>query len=254
MIHFKSSELFLITGGSSGLGKAIALRINELGGNVVAVGRNIDRLADAKQSATYPELFNYEIKDLSVNIDEIPEWFKLLAKKYDSFIGLVLSHGIMYMLPLQAEKVTKAKELFDTNFFSNIALIKGFSQKNVNAGKGSSIVCISSFTSQLGIPATSSYSASKAALNSLVRTSAIELSRNGIRVNAILSGHILTELLTSGKQVLSSSMIENLKSKYPLGLGEPKDVANLACFLLSNSARWITGSSFIIDGGASINF
>ena len=98
------------------------------------------------------------------------------------------------------------------------------------------------------------YSASKGAINSAVKALAVELARDGIRINSILPGHIMTELLSSDKKVFSEEFIDSLKKKYPLGLGKPEDVANLTCFLLSDASRWITGSNIVIDGGASLNF
>lgn len=254
MIQFNKDDLFLVTGASSGLGRAISLKIIKLGGRVIGIARNVERLKETKYLCSDPNNFNFESIDLTANIEEIPKVIKVIAEKYGKFEGMALSAGIQHTLPLQAEKIEKSKKLFDINFFSNLALIKGFCKKSNNTGSGNSIVCISSFTSLVGVAATVSYSASKGALNSAVKTLAVELARNNIRINSISPGHILTEMLTDGNKSLSEKQMEILTQKYPLGLGEPEDVANTVCFLLSDAAKWITGANIVVDGGASINF
>jgi len=254
MIKFQNSDLFLVAGGSSGLGKAICYKINELGGSVVAIARNTEKLLSAKKGSSNPDLFFIESKDLTTEIDNLPLWLVSLAEKYGKFRGYVHSAGIQETLPLSSTKVEKAKVLFDINLFSALSLCKGFAKKSVNTGQGSSIVLISSFVSNLGLAATVSYSASKGALNSAMKVMAVELARDGIRVNSILPGHVVTELFSNDAKVSSENFVNSLKQKYPLGLGKPEDIANLSCFLLSNSSSWITGSEIVIDGGASIMF
>ncbi|MCX6154593.1 MAG: SDR family NAD(P)-dependent oxidoreductase [Candidatus Kapabacteria bacterium] len=254
MISFKKDNISLVSGAGSGLGRAISIRIIELGGSVIGVGRNEDKLNKTKNLCSIPENFYIEPRDLTTDFDNLPIWLKTLSEKYGKLSGLVNCAGIQETMPLAAIKIENSRKLFDINYFANIALIKGFSKKNNNIGTGSSIVCISSFTSLIGLPATTNYSASKGAINSMVKTLAVELARDGIRINSILPGHIITELMTSENNKLSEQQLDSLKKKYPLGFGEPEDVADLTCFLLSNSSKWITGSNIVIDGGASINF
>ena len=254
MVKFDSSDIFLVAGGSSGLGKAICYKINELGGKVVAIARNPEKLESAKENSPFPDLFFTEQKDLTDGIDNLPMWLVSLTEKYGKFKGLVYSAGIQETLPLSSVKTEKAKALFDINYFSAISLIKGFAKKSVNAGSDSSIVLISSFVSHLGVPATINYSASKGALNSAMKVIAVEMARDNIRANSILPGHVITELFSRDTKVFNENFVNTLKQKYPLGLGQPEDVANLTCFLLSDSSRWITGSEIVIDGGASILF
>jgi NAD(P)-dependent dehydrogenase (short-subunit alcohol dehydrogenase family) len=252
-MNFNSSDLFLISGANSGLGKAITYKIIELGASVVSIARNQEKSEAAKIAATNPEKFNIELRDLSENTDSLALWINELAAKYGKFRGFVHCAGIQETLPLQAVNFEKMKKLFDINFFAGLALAKGISKKQNNIGAGTSLVFISSFVSRIGLPGIVGYTASKGALNAAVRTLAVELARNGIRVNAILPGHIETELLSEDKN-LNEKFIETLRQKYPLGLGKPDDVANAACFLLSDDARWISGTELVVDGAGSLIF
>lgn len=252
MVSFSHNDIFLVTGASNGIGKAIAEMIIQLGGKVIGIGRNEDKLMSMK--ALYNDDFDYEIKDLSCEVADLTNWFLQLSKKYGKFRGLALAAGIQETRPISILKEDKLQELFNTNLFSNLFLLKGFSKKSVRAEGQCSCVLISSLASELGIAGIASYSASKGAINSAVKSLAVELARDNIRINAILPGHIETEMLTKDNKFYNQEFSDKLKAKYPLGLGKAVDVANLACFLLSDKASWISGGNYIIDGAASINF
>ncbi len=254
MISFDENDVFLVTGASSGIGREISKKIILLGGNVIGIGRNAEKLTETKNECTSPENFSPIIKDLTEDIENLDKWLDSISDKFGKFKGLVLSAGSQYTLPISADNIKKARELFDINFFCNVALIKGFIKKRNNQGEGSSIVAISSFTANLGLGGISMYSASKSAINSFVRTASVELARQKIRINSISPGHVKTDLLTDSKSGLAQAFLEKITDRYPLGLGSTEDIANLTCFLLSEQSSWITGSNIIIDGGASINF
>lgn len=253
MFSFSGNDIILVTGASSGIGKEIALELNSIGANIIATGRNFFELQKSKDTSSNKDLFNIEHRDITEDIDENLNWVNSLVEKYGALKSMVLCAGIDQTLPIQTLNYSKSKSVFDVNFFANEILLKAFSKRKNNQGSGSTVVCISSIMASLTSPALANYSASKAALESLVRTSALEFATNGIRVNAIASGHILTPLLTENKN-LPKNYIENLKAKYPLGLGEPKDIANAVAFLISDNAKWITGTTLTIDGGTSIKF
>jgi NAD(P)-dependent dehydrogenase (short-subunit alcohol dehydrogenase family) len=131
-------------------------------------------------------------------------------------------------------------------------LCKGFQSKSCFHKKNPSITWISSIASLMGNKGIVSYCASKGAINAAVRALAIESSMKKIRVNAVLPGIVKTPMIEKEATIFTPEALEQLENEYPLGLGEPADIAELVCFLISNKARWISGQSIIIDGGRSL--
>jgi len=252
MIEFEKIDLFFVTGAGSGIGRQIAKQIMRLGGSVLGIGRNEDKLIILKDE--FPNSFNYEMRDLSNEIEDIPAWFAELTKKYGRVRGLVLSAGVQDTRPISILKLDVLLHQFNTNLFSNLFIIKAFAKKSNRAEGNTSVVTISSLASERGIPGISIYSASKGGLNSAVKSLAVELAKDKIRINAILPGHVETEMLTKDNKFFSEDYLAKLKSKYPLGLGTTEQVANFACYLLSDASGWTTGANYIIDGGASVSF
>ena len=252
MAKFERSDIFLVTGASSGIGRQTALRINELGGSVIATARRAQKLADLKEKATHPDSLFIEEKDLSKDLDDLPKWVLSLSKKYGKLKGVVMAAGVCQIFSLKAISIQKTKELFDINFFSNLALAKGFCDKRVNIGSGSSMVFVSSVGSMVGEAGLSEYSASKGAINSAVRSLAMEHGKLGIRVNSVLPGIVRTEMIEMLGDIYDQKYLDEMSAKYPLGLGNPQDVADPICFLLADEARWITGQNIVIDGGGSL--
>ena len=249
---YTSEDIFLITGATSGIGKGVALELNKLGATIIAVGRNLDKLNTLKNKVKDIENLILEEKDLSKS-EGLDKWILSLSKKYGKLKGLVLSAGIQQIIPLSSVlSVEKSKELFEINYFSNMQLTKGFCDRRANIGKGSSIVFLSSIASIRGNSGIVGYAASKGAINSAVKSLAIEVARLGIRVNAVLPGFVMTEMIESWKEIYTKEYIEDMNKSYPLGIGEVRDVVDPILFLLSDKAKWITGSKIIVDGGGSL--
>ena len=95
------------------------------------------------------------------------------------------------------------------------------------------------------------YCSSKAAVLGLVRAAALELAKTGFRVNAVLPGYCVTPMTLRGEQVRTAEQIRQVVDDHPLGPGRPEDVANAAAFLLADTARWITGTALLVDGGCA---
>jgi NAD(P)-dependent dehydrogenase (short-subunit alcohol dehydrogenase family) len=132
---------------------------------------------------------------------------------------------------------------------SAMMLVKAFRRSGC-ALSGSGIVLFSSVIGMVGAPGLSIYSASKAALVGFTRSAALELSAYGLRINCVAPGIVKTAMVGRSLEE-TQEQYEIMKSKYPLGLGCPRDVAYAAAFLLADTGRWITGTALVVDGGYS---
>lgn len=245
------NQLFLVTGASSGIGFGTAKKLNTLGAKVIAVGRSEEKLKNLKNSCKYKENLICEIRDLS-EISGLDKWVLELSKKYGRLKGGVLCAGMQQIMPISLSKsIEKSKELFEINYFSSMQIAKGFCDRRVNIGEGSSLVFISSIAAIEGNGGIVSYSASKGAISSAVKSLAKEVSKSRIRVNAVLPGFLQTPMTKSLSNVYTNEYIKRLENEYPLGIGSVEDVVNPIIFLLSSYARWITGENLVVDGGAS---
>lgn len=228
----------LVVGASSGIGYAIAKLLSKEH-TVVAVARREDRLK---------EFENYEIFDV-LDLETIASFVKDLVKKYGKFDSLIYCAGTQNIKPLKVTKVDEAKELFDINYFAPLFFAKAFSSKRSINSDGSIlfISSIAGFKPESGIL---NYSASKSALNNLTQGLAKEIAP--IRVNAIAPGFLETEMTDSFSHIYSDEFKSKLSKEYPLGLGGVDDVANLAEFLVSKKAKYITGDIIRVDGGGML--
>lgn len=241
-----NSQYVMITGAASGIGSSITELIIKEGAKVIGVGRDEEKLKSLKEK--YPNNFDYEIKDLTEDIDSNVDWFSQICKDYGPIRTLILNAGSTALIPISSSRSKQSSELLSINYSAALSLIKAFVKSKNNIGEGASVVAISSISAHLGIKGLADYSASKAALNSLIRTASSEFSKKKIRFNSISAGHIETEMTKSTVD------LEMIAKKYPLGLGSPEDVAELCVFLASNRSKWITGQDIVVDGGASIDF
>lgn len=239
----------LITGGSSGIGRAVAKIFSQQGAQVIIVGRNSERLNQTLASLDGD-------KHLSMQCDvaepsSIENLFKDVCGDVGELDAVIHCAGIQKTLPLQALKETDFEQVFNTNVKSAQFLAKSYRKKGRYNPSGSSLVFMSSVAGTCGEPAISTYSASKAALLGLSKSLASELARNKIRVNCIAPGHVETEMAIEFSQTLTAEQNQRIHDKHPLGLGTPEDVANAALYLASDLSRWVTGTTLYVDGGYS---
>lgn len=245
--------IYLVTGTSSGIGYAIAQELLSQNYSVVGVSRKITPKVSLLIQ-DYPSTYTHELRDLSIEIDSLPEWVKNLASNYGRFSGLVHSAGIQQILPLRSTNYTTMLNLFNINVFAALFLAKGIADRRCNVGEGTSIVFLSSLASNTGSPGIITYSASKAAINGAMRSMSRELASQKIRVNSVLPGFVETEMTEKWKDVYSAEYIDTMRKNYPLGLGTPEDVASMVIFLLTSKSKWITGCEFNVSGGATLGF
>jgi NAD(P)-dependent dehydrogenase (short-subunit alcohol dehydrogenase family) len=239
----------LVTGAGSGIGRATAVLLSELGAAVVLVGRDADKLSKTSQLLTRGD-FAIVPFDLSTP-ETIPEWMRTTATELGRFDGLVHCAGIQTFNPLRSLTVKGFERLLTVNTVSAAMLIKAMQNLDCGADRAS-IVMVASAAAILGIPANGPYGASKAAVMSLVRTFALETVDRHIRINAVAPALVETEIVQRSRELMTADAFQSMVEKHPMGIGRPEDIANAICFLLSDAARWITGTTLVIDGGMSV--
>jgi NAD(P)-dependent dehydrogenase (short-subunit alcohol dehydrogenase family) len=240
-----TGKRILVTGASSGIGRACAVVSAKLGATIVGVARNRERLNET--IALLPggkHLFI--VSDLSV-LDSIGKVFESACTEGEKLHGLVHAAGICPAIPIQAMSARAMQDVMTVNFFAFMEMVKYFAKKKYSSG--GSIVGISSVSGSVGVQALSIYGASKGALDSAVRSLAIELHPKGFRINSVVPSNVRTPMYDAMEQINDPESLKNIMAKQPLGLGDPDDVAHAAAFLLSDAARFITGTNLVVDGG-----
>lgn len=236
----------LATGASSGIGKATAIICSKLGAKVIAVGRNEERLKDTLSQLEGEEHL-YFVCDLQSS-EQIDNMIQSLPEIH----GLVNNAGTSIMAPVQFIKEDTFKNLLQIDTISPIILLQKLLKKKL-LKRGASVVFTSSMAAMGDVaPGNSMYVACKGAVSSFIQCAALELGPKGIRVNAVCPAMIDTPLAHEG---VTEEQFEEFKKRYPLGtIGEPDDIGFGIAYLLSNAAKWVTGTNMIIDGGVSVNY
>jgi len=236
----------LVTGASSGIGKATAKLLAELGCQVVLVARNEERL-----QATRAEMMGngHLIKQVDLSdVECIEDLLKEVVAAVGSLAGLVHCAGLHRTMPIRFEKPAIDDPLWRTNYFAAVALVTAFRKPYMHS-EHSSVVLVSSVMGLVGQPGVSAYCASKGALHAFCRAAALELAREKVRVNCVAPGFVRAMLSFESQNALTLEQLQDIENYHPLGLGSPEDVANAIVFLLANTGLWITGSTLVVDGG-----
>ncbi len=236
----------LVTGASSGIGRETAILLSELGARVILAGRDRDRLEETRNRMQNGD-HRVECFDLC-QADSIPEWVKRIVSEVGPLHGLVHSAGIHRAAGIQMANTARIDAVMHSNVTTAIMLTKALRQKGC-AARGGSLVLLSSVAGLAGQAGISIYSASKAALMGFVRSAALELAPEGLRVNCVAPGYVDTEMAQRFREVLTDEQYQAIQRMHPLGIGQPRDVANAIAFLLAETGRWITGSTLVLDGG-----
>jgi len=243
-------KVAIITGGASGLGLAMARKFTAQRLTTIIIGRDAAKLDAAAQDLgplCVPIAFDVN------NLAQVPALVQDIVRQHGFIAILVNNAGINLKKPMTEVSDEEFQRILLTNVTSVFALTRAVA-KGMLAEKYGCIINISSMAAHYGLPGVVPYSASKAAIEGMTRTMAVELSPQGIRVNCIAPGFIATKMSATA---LDSDPERKRKvlSRTPMGkLGIPDDVANVAYFLTTDEAAFMTGAVIPVDGGNSIGF
>ncbi|MES2762995.1 MAG: SDR family oxidoreductase [Bacteroidota bacterium] len=243
-------KTILITGASSGIGKATAVLFSQLDANVIVTARNEETLSETFKELKSSDKHQKIIADLT-NISDIKNLVKALPVAID---GIVHCCGKVLPVPVKFIKQSQLDDVFSVNYFSAVNLISELlSAKKIN--NNSSIAFISSVSTLHAYFGGAPYISSKAALEGYAKTLALELAPKKIRVNVLQPALVRTAIFDSTiNAAIDAEKMNELVNSYPLGVGEPIDVANALAFFMSDVSKWITGSSLKMDGGLTLGF
>lgn len=237
-------KVVLVTGASSGIGRATAIECSRLGATVVITARNENRLRE-----TFDMLSGDSNQMILCDLAD-DEAINKLVEEVPHLDGLVNNAGYQEYLPVPFIKKDKLEAIMAVNTIAPIALLqKLLRAKKVT--KGASIVFTSSLAG-LGInaPGNSMYAATKGAISAFVTGAAIDLAPKKIRVNAVCPGMVNTAIMDYG--TVGEEELKADAANYPLGrYGEPEDIAYAIIYLLSDASSWVTATNLVIDGGVS---
>lgn len=246
----QTQKVAIITGGTSGLGLAMAKKFVEKEILTIVTGRD-----DAKLKETKESLGNLcvPLKMDMTKLEQIPTYIKEITDKYGKIDILVNNAGINLKKELTSVTDEDFQRILMTNLTGVFAISREVSKVMIAQKKGY-IINISSMAAHYGLPKVVAYSASKAAIEGMTRSMAVELSPLGILVNCIAPGFIKTNMSSTALDS-DPERKRRVLERTPMGkLGLPEDVANTAYFLVSDENKFITGAIIPVDGGNSVGF
>jgi NAD(P)-dependent dehydrogenase (short-subunit alcohol dehydrogenase family) len=245
-IDFQGRQV-LVSGASSGIGRAVAVELSRRGAKLLLLGRDEKELKATGELLESADCVtaDLDLRDHALILPKIRE----IGRNAGRIYGLCHCAGIVETRPLTSSKVEGLREMMDVNLTAGIELAKAVCRRDVMEEDGGSILFISSIYGIVGMPGQIGYSATKGALIAAARAMAAELARRNIRVNTISPGLVKTEMTAKSLALLSEEQVKALEDRYPLGTGRPEDVARAVVFLLAPQNTWITGINLAVDGG-----
>lgn len=246
--HFAGlqGKIAVVTGASKGIGRSIALELARQGADVVLAARNKSKLDEV---ALEIEKIGRRVKAVSVDVTSKEQIDGLMQNVVPQFGGVdifVNNAGVTVMKRFVDTLPEDVDRIFDTNLRGAIFFLQNAARQMISQKRGGSIIIVTSINALAPLPSQAFYSSTKAALEALMRCLAADLARDGIRVNSVAPGAIATDMNSH----FNDEVIGRLLPKIPLGrVGKPDDIAEVAAFLASEAARYITGSTIVADGG-----
>lgn len=247
-----SGRTVLITGGGTGMGKAAALRFGREGANVVIAGR---RAQELEQVAAAIKACGGVALAVPADVSDPAQVAALVQTTVATFGALHMAWNNAGVLgsfaPLQEQSMDDFDTVMATNLRGVFACLKYEIAAMLAAGSGGAIVNTSSWTAHGAMPGLSAYAGTKAALDAMTRTVALEVGPQQIRINNVSPGIIATPMASG--VLASATAALPFERQTPLQrIGQPEDVADAVVWLLSDDARFVTGQSLLVDGGFTL--
>jgi NAD(P)-dependent dehydrogenase (short-subunit alcohol dehydrogenase family) len=248
-----TGRVVLVTGATSGIGRAVVLKFAKESASVVALGRNQSALSEVEglvQKAGGKPL------TLAMDVTNDREIHQAIAETIDNFGRLdVLVNAAGHISTGSIEQTSLAAwdAMMNVNLRAVFQLMQ-LAAPHLIKTKGN-IVNVSSVTGLRSFPGVLAYCVSKAGVDQLTRCAALDLAPKGVRVNAVNPGVVITEIHKRGgmSEEDYANFLEHSKTTHPLGrVGDPKEIAELVFYLASEKASWITGATYQIDGGRAL--
>ena len=238
----------LVTGAGSGIGRDTAALLHGLGARLSLVDRDEAGLATLVAALGDGEPAVPHVADLS-DIAAIEPLVARCVAAGGLLHGVVHCAGIQAVNPVRTLQPDGWRRIFAVNTEAALMLGKAMSGRKAYAGDHGSLVFVSSVMGSVGSVGAISYSMSKAALEGMARSLALELAPRRIRVNCIAPGFVRTPLFERTEKLWDEAAKKAVEDLHPLGFGDPRDVAHAVAFLVADTGRWITGSTLVVDGG-----
>ena len=242
----------IVTGASSGIGKAVSLGLARLNSDLLLFGRDKTRLESVVQQAS--NLTNGIVESHACEFGEIDAslaTIKVACEGFGPVDGCFHSSGVELLKPLRLTKGQDFERLLESSVNPAFALTRLFASKGF-ANSGASIVLMSSVSGLTGQTGMAAYASSKSALSGLVKAAACELCHSKTTINQICAGAIDSEMHRRISKFSTQEALSNYEDAHLLGIGSLDDVSSAALFLLSPGAKWITGTTMVVDGGFTV--
>lgn len=243
-----AGKVIIVTGASSGIGRQCAISCSRMGAIIVLMGRDNERLMETLNSMENKDNHFVCSGDLT-DYDNVAEKVRDIVNEKGKLSGLINCAGISTTLPLNALSPKNMEHFLRTNVIGAINLTRHVVKPLNFSDSGGSIIFISSVMGVVGEKGKTLYSMTKGALIPAVKSLALEFAAKKIRINCISPGVVETTMSKNAVYSQNKDSLERIRGLHPLGLGTPEDVANASVFLLSDAAKWITGTNLIVDGG-----
>ncbi|MDC0737786.1 SDR family oxidoreductase [Cognatishimia sp. SS12] len=241
----------LVTGGGTGIGKAIASSLAQSGAQVVIAGRRADVLRGACADIGYR--VDYAVLDLT-DLPSIAPFAEALHAKFGCFDILINNAGNTIKKPFLDSTIDEFDQVFDVHVRGAIELSRAIIAKMRAEQREGSVQFISSMTAYIGQPDVSGYTVSKTAINGVIRALSAEVAQHRIRVNGVAPGWIDTDVFRTATRG-DPERKAKIMGRIPMGeLGQPEDIGWACAYLASRAARYVTGQVLLVDGGGATGF